>query len=332
LRVSKCLTRVTPLALQPMIRLSVAGFGLAAIAAVAVVRLPYRTAQLTAVGESSAAPAADGSFHVGPMTWDVPRYAREPALEPLRAFFRAHCAGRSGFAAATCVSDAFAMSFGKGAPAHEFVDASYDPVVDLDAHLHGEVGHCVTRSGLVSAVLLAVGIPAKVVQILGASGSGHTVMSVWDAQRGWLVYDPSFGGLVGVGGKPSNVTGLVDTPEDLSMLPAGKVPGGGNPGDEAFYERLEGPGLTVLLPEPWLYMRVGEHRAHAPLRGEFAVCGAFNWRTGPAQSLARGTFAASFLLGLASLSVALVRKRRVAAVARPPEVAATALEPLEPAE
>ncbi len=291
------------------IRTSIFLFGIAGLALFVASRLPYRTAEIVRVDNASERPAADGAFRVGDLVWDTPRFAQDPSFEPMRSFFREHCPGLRGGPAAMCISDVFARTFPKGTPRSELFDPTYDPVADLSAHRGGEPGHCVTRSGLMSATLLSVGIPAKVVQLLGAGGAGHTVMSVWDEVRGWVIYDPSFGVYVTVDGQPRSATHLVAGSESLAPVAAGLTPGGVDERGVLFYDTLRGPGLTILVPEPWLYMRAGAHHAHAPLRGRFALVGEGKWTIGPAQDALRLTFLGSTLLALASLVASRLRKR-----------------------
>jgi hypothetical protein len=190
-----------------------------------VVKLPYRSSEIVrAVEATEPSPDVEGRFQVGDMTWDTALFAHEPKLEPLRVYFRAHCDGRAGGAAATCLSDQFVREFPQGDPVHELFDTAYDPAADLAAHASGEPGHCVTRSGLITSILLSVGIPARVVQMVTPKWEGHTVMSVWDAAHGWMAFDPSWGAFLSLDGKPASAWRVASRSDDLGPLPSGLVP------------------------------------------------------------------------------------------------------------
>lgn len=240
---------------------------------------------------------------MGHLVWDTPRYASEPRLEPLRSLYHSRCENRVGAAAAACLSDVFARAFPADSPQHELFDPVYDPARDLAAHMAGEPGHCVTRSGLISAVLLSVGIPARVVQFYGVMGAGHNVMAVWDGELGWAVFDPSFGAFVAVGQRPVGAEAIVAQPDDVGLLRAGLAPAGEKA--QEFYHTLTAGGVTVTYPEPWLYLRVGERAAPWPLRASFAVIGARRWCVGPAQTAARASALAFTLVAVAAALVYL---------------------------
>ena len=298
---------------------------LAAASLVVSGKLPYRTADLRRAPDASEPPASDGSFQVGHLKWHTPLYATEPRLEPLRDFFREHCVGSTGGDAAVCLSNVFARAFRADSPASEFFDRTYDPVADLAVHMKGQAGHCVTRSGLISAILLSVGIPARVVQFHSSTGLGHNVMSVWDPARGWIIFDPSFGAFAALDGRPVGAAQLAYRSKDLAALPAGLVPEGAGHSAREYYGTLAGPGLTLVVPEPWLYMRVGQHAAPWPFRGSFAVTGARPWRIGPAQDVARLSFLFFALVAIGTALTARVRRGPVVTAASP----SAGLEPAE---
>jgi Transglutaminase-like superfamily len=311
-----------------MMKLSFLSCVLSAASLIVAAKLPYRTGELKRATNVDEPPALDGRFRVGHLVWDTPVYAREPRLEPLRVFFREHCPNSTGGAAAVCLSDVFARTFRPGSPATELFDPVYDPVADLAVHLKGQHGHCVTRSGLISAILLSAGIPAQVVQLHSPSGVGHNVMSVWDQGQGWIIFDPSFGTYAAVDGKPASVAQLANRPEDLAALPGGLVPEGEQVTAREYYVKYAARGLTIPIPEPWLYMRVGEHAAHWPFRGSFAITGAHLWRVGPAQDVARISFLFFALLGVGAGLTAGARRARRGVVTAP----ASPSSGLEPAE
>src|SRR5437870_5298922 len=126
---------------------------------------PYSSCLLARAPLKAALDRPCPNFRLGPVEWHVSLYARDPHLEPLRAYFRSTCGRKTGAAAAIVLSDRFASRFAFGQSAREFFGRTYDPVTDLFAHIKGEPGHCVTRSGLTSAILLSAGIPARVVQL-----------------------------------------------------------------------------------------------------------------------------------------------------------------------
>src|SRR6266545_5495732 len=133
---------------------------------------------------------------LGDLNWHPGPYASAASLEPMRVIARAHCPGLSSFETATCLANFFAGRFPHGNPKREFFDSNYDPAKVLSNHLAGEPGHCVTRTGLLAATLLAMGIPARVVQIQPLDGSsGHNVLEIWDSKMGgWVLMDPTYSG------------------------------------------------------------------------------------------------------------------------------------------
>src|SRR5262249_4585951 len=161
--------------------------------------------------------------------------------------------------------------------------------------------HCVTRAGLASTTLLAVGIPARALQIIPPSGNGHNVIEVWDAMLGWVVVDPTVGGVLADAGGPISAARAVIARRGVRMS---VEPGRPQPAAvvAAFYASGQ-PELfngQLLYPEPWLYTRVGPRVACWPLRGAFARVGSRIWTLGPAQwALQRGV-ALTVLAGAAA--------------------------------
>jgi len=187
---------------------------LSVVQVIALEALPNSTSSIEAVseGELRAAPEPAG-FRLGSLWWDLATYREEPGLAPMRAYVRARCEGLDGVRAATCLSDAMAVEFPHGAPRNEMFDVVYDPVAVHLLHSSGAPGHCVTRSGLLAAMLVSVGVPARVLQLIRRDDSGHTIIEVWDGQRGWLAFDQSFGAVLQSSSGP------------LSSLDAGRDPG-----------------------------------------------------------------------------------------------------------
>lgn len=244
-----------------------------------LIELPGRTTQhlRLASDASSSLPTKEG-FRVGPLEWDLKQYEADPKLDALRDFFAQRCAGRVGLTATRCVSDEFARAFPHGPPKREFVDASYDPVSDLRAHMAGEPGHCVTRSGLLAAVLLSVGIPARHLEIVVEDFTGHNVIEVFDERWGWVLFDPTHGTVF------ETAEGLASA-RDVYLL---GVPGhwsvrGISPAPRGELLRVR----DLAFRDPWLYTRSGQRAAMWPFRGLLVHTGSKVWRYGPAQEIFR---------------------------------------------
>jgi hypothetical protein len=291
--------------------------------------LPYSSSAFERVdGDADAAPTKE-SFRVGSLEWHMDELAQAPQLEPLRTYFHAHCTGQRGLAAATCLSDSFARAFAQGEPTTEFVNASYDSCTDLARHAGGEAGHCVTRSGLAAAVLLSVGIPARVVQIIPSETRGHNLFEVWDEKNGWTLYDPSFGGTLMIGDRAVSAMQAAHHPTSVRWSKVALSPNDAESARDT-YANPEAPafGGQIIYPEPWLYMRLGPRATHWPFRGAFAFYGPRAWRYGIGQSVLRiGTVVAS-LASLAFAIAALLAMRANARARRPLE-ARTAGEELD---
>ncbi len=262
--------------------------------------LPYSTSAIATAGVTDLALRPQGRFHIGPVEWDMATYARDPRLQPLRDYFARICGGRRGVDAAVCLSDHFARLFPFGQAEHECLQFRFDPVADLQAHVHGEPGHCVTRSSLLASILLASGIPARYVQIdpLDPHLGGHNVVEVWDDQRGWVLVDPSYGGLLKQKGTPAGALSLLD-PIPVKFYRDGKAAlTAVNP--QRYYAGANNR-VRILYPEPWTYMRVGTREAPWPNRALFAMVGPEGWNYGQLQHLLRMTLSVTGLLALCSL-------------------------------
>ncbi|HEV8322569.1 MAG TPA: transglutaminase-like domain-containing protein [Myxococcota bacterium] len=274
--------------------------------------LPYSTSVIVAapVADLTAAPTPD--FHLGPATWDVSALAASPALAPLRARLARDCGARRGIASALCASDVMADAFPSDQPGHEFFDARFDPVADFTAHLAGEPGHCVTRTGMLAAELLSAGIPARVVQLVPPHGHGHHVVEVWDDAAGWSLVDPSLGSVVGGPDGPMSVAAALASPEKVRLLGGGRAARTAVDTLVALYARMDVPLFSgdVLYPSAWLYVRAGEPVVTWPFRGLFVRAGRGQITAGPAQSVIRWSVASSGLLGMALALGALLVWRR----------------------
>lgn len=259
--------------------------------------LPYSSIEFESIATAHEPPAKTGSFDLGTLHWEASTYTRSPALEPLRVFFRQTCGAKAGTDAVLCVSNAFADAFAHGDPKHETFEAHYDPVADLRDHMAHEPGHCVTRSSLLSAILLSVGVPARMVQLVTPTGNGHNLIEVFDsASRTWVLFDPSVGGFLHVQGKAATADVVTLQPESVRVGDHGRAPEHGIVKDRAYSELLV-PGVLALYPEPWLYTRVGERLATRPFRARFVRLGEPTWQHGPTQTALRAVAVGFGLLG-----------------------------------
>lgn len=281
------------------------GAVLSAIVCVACLALlPGRSNQFVRVDvPRSEAPPQAAAFTFGPLYWDRLLYERDPSLNPLRTFFRAECGERRGVDAAVCLATRFSVLFPVEPPQHEFLDSKYDLIEDFEAHVHGAPGHCVTRSGLLAAVLLAVGTPARQLQILLTNRLGHNLVEVWDESWGWVVVDPSYLRIaVDSSGHPTSVNQVILGDASFKVI---------DPKFQTdFYDtladlRAHGSIPEIVFPEPWLYMRLGKRAASWPFRGLMVHTGGVHALAGPAQlalrTLAAGLFLAAVGCGLFAL-------------------------------
>lgn len=281
------------------------GVGASAVGAllslVALKQLGYSTSWIVGISEEevSLAPSS-GRLEVGKVQWGLGELSRAPSLTPFRTTF-ADCASTDGVLAAKCVFERLEHA-PIGNPSSEFVDVKYDPAAALAAHLGGEPGHCTTRSALAATALLALGKPARLIQLYPAEGSGHNLIEVFDLSHGWVVFDPSTGDTF------SDESGQLHSGASLQAARSVR------------WTRLTaGPDVwryrfaTVLYPEPWLYTRVGARAAPWPFRAIFLRGGTRRLDLGPLQRLAQiGALAfsglASFLL-FSALARLLPRRR-----------------------
>jgi hypothetical protein len=288
-------------------------FSVAALACLAALKsLPYSsTLFIEAPDVVDAAPTAEG-FAIAELRYDLPMFSRAEELAPLRQYFLRHCAGTVGLNAATCISDAFAGAFPHGEPNHEFVDPAYDPREDFTAHvLKHEPGQCVTRSGLSAATLLSVGIPARVVQLVGNDDIGDNAYEVWDPAHGWVLYDQSFGTAAELGGHwVSAAAGA----RDATHVVWRRV---GHPSnlDEELRNSFQSSERAVLsglitYPEPWLYTHVGLRQAVWPFRAVVARRGAWRWQAGLGQAVLRDGAAGAIVIATVLVSYSMLMRRR----------------------
>jgi hypothetical protein len=268
-----------------------------------MLRLPGRTSEhgRVSVDEAARAPGRNG-FELGRLTWDMAAYSNDARLEPLRQFLTEHCAGLSGLDAAKCLSTLFAVTFPHGTPSHQFVDGQYDPVADLTSHMTGAPGYCVTRSGLIAAILLSAGTAARQIQF---SAPHDNIVEVFDERWGWVLVDPTFGAVYRTNSGPSSAAALLRGEEGHWMQEMPSPPPHLQPTLEPSSDPLE-----VVFPDPWLYTRSGVRVADWPFRGFFVHAGARSWRSGWGQQVARWTACTLILAVIAVFASAFARSRR----------------------
>jgi hypothetical protein len=257
------------------------GLALAAGAALSLlIALPFSTSQISSTQPADALDAPTPDFHIGPLEWPVSHLARVADLEPFRLNLRSACGSLAGVEAAVCFSNHLARTFPHGSPQTEFVNPGFQPVGQMLAHLHGEPGHCLSRSGLLAAALLASGIPSRVVHILSPELAGHTVVEVWSAADGWTVVDPTFGRFLRSHRGAPNAWALVVGEQRLEWIATGETPLGiGDPSPLGGWTHG-----TVIYPDPWLYLRIGDSRATWLYRGLYVVLRPAHLAIGPAQA------------------------------------------------
>jgi len=303
---------------------------LAAAQAIGLQRLPYSTSLIEAAAVSDAGPS-NGLFQVGSVRWVVAAFESDPSLEPYRKIYASSCGGTRGLAATIRVSDEFATRFPHGAPRDEFLFRGYDPVRELDAHLGGKAGHCVTRAGLVATTLLAAGIPARVLQVIPPDSKGHNIVEVWDHPRGWVLFDPTTGsafgrrGRAGEAGPYLSAAEAARAPGGILAVALGKMPA--NVGDAGVFISPRFFEGALIYPEPWLYSRVGPRYSYWPYGGRFVNVGAVGWRTGRLQVLLRLGIGLCLLGSMAEFGAycyASVRRLRAALAASRPKAVAVA--------
>lgn len=241
--------------------------------------LPYSTSRIERVSEEEVLLTPGQVFKAGSLTWDLGLYRSAPELKPFRDSFEPQCSGKAGLDAARCVTDVIKASSPRGDPRVEFVDADFDPAKALRAHLEGAPGHCTTRSAMATTGLLSLGVPARIVQVLPLTTTGHNLLEVWDPTHGWMLFDPHFDSSYLLGDSFLSAVHLSQIHEGLRWRRSsdGQV-------DPNIYA-----GSTIHYPEPWLYTRVGDRCATWPFRGCFAEVGPSQFRYGPAQQLAFGS-------------------------------------------
>jgi len=276
----------------------------------ALKQLPYSSVVLTGIDGHQALRDPSPDFSMGRFTWPVRTLSTTSKLQPFRDAMPMACREAKGLDAAACVSRDLAARTPVGDPATEFAAADFDPAAHLEQHLAGAPGHCLTRSAILAGELLATGTPARVVQLVPVDGKGHTLVEVWDDERGWIVVDPSTGGFLTGRPRHASAVELLAEPARAGWTSFSESPNAA----EAERLRVHFSGLltgNVLYPEPWLYLRVGERVAPRPWRGAYARVGPAFLTHGPAQRALTWGAATSTLVGLGLLG-AVWRLRRMA--------------------
>jgi hypothetical protein len=265
--------------------------------------LPYSSVRVAGVDAKEATLRPEPNFSIGPLHWPVRELAIAPELEPFREAMRSYCGDRKGIAAAECASELLSERVPVGTPSTEFVRSDFNPVAHFKEHMSGAPGHCLTRSAILAAELLSVGIPARVVQFVPVEEKGHTLVEVWDDGGGWTVVDPSTSGiLIGSKSPADSAVELLAEPSMAEWRGFGHASKLGADGAETgrFRALLQG---DVIYPEPWLYLRVGERVAPWPFRGEYARIGRAYPTLGPLQQLLFWVIPGVALAGLVLLVV-----------------------------
>lgn len=294
----------------PPWRRRLVGFGLIGFAfalALLLRALPYSSCRLTAVSAAEVGRRPTPDFTLGPLTWRVAEWKEAQALNVFRKSLRADCGWATGVKAATCAAAALARRSPLGRPSSEFIDREFDPVRHFERHMAGEPGHCLTRSAIIATQLLAVGIPARVVQIVPSQGRGHTVVEVWDEALGWTVIDPTSGGIVTSHSSRRSAADLLDAPASVQWTPIPSATFAATTARERqrYYQSvLQG---NLVYPEPWLYLRLGERVAPKPFRGHFVRVGPESLALGPAQVVLVWLIPCLGLAGLAVIAIGRMR-------------------------
>ena len=289
----------------PLITAGLLFTALAGLSAHSLIALPNSTSSLhvATMDEARAAPAPN--FRMGRLVWEMAVFSRARELSPFRELFRVTCGQRTGSTAAECLVRHLALTVPFGRPSEEFVQPEFDPRRHLERHLAGEPGHCLTTAAIATSALLAVGIPARIVQVVSKNGMGHTLIGVWDSERGWVLVDSLTGGPVTNHGHPVPSWAFLDAPRlDLQVtgLRSALSP----------LREMARQELQVLYPEPWLYTRVGRRFAPWPFRGEFAVLERTSWQIGVGQTVFRVAMVSFALCAAVSWGLAAVPRSQKA--------------------
>lgn len=262
--------------------------GVALLQALLLWQLPYTTSiihhlPLAGVEQSQ---SAMNDFRLGELMWDIELYKADKNLHSFRQFFQRNCGTQRGLDAAICLSDVLLKKIPFGAPSQEVVDAIYSPIQAFENHMNGAPGHCVTYAGLSSLVLLASGTPARMVQIVSSTKPGHNVIEVWDAQHGWVLFDPLNKFVPIKNGNPISALEAINPSNQVTVAQIGKDSESKSYLSDYYQGKLPFDG-AIVYPEPWLYTRSGKRFDHGFYRGRFVSFGIDFFWLGQAQRLLR---------------------------------------------
>lgn len=251
--------------------------------------LPYSTASIShfSIEEASRQPNSAQNFSVGDIKWNVEQYRTAPELDSFRSFFEINCKGLKGLDASICLSDKFLKAIPFGEPETEMYMSNYSPAEDLEKHLKGLPGHCVTYSALTATTLLSVGIPARVTQIIPGSTNGHNVIEVWDEKNGWILFDALSGSAVSDDKHLVSAFESLETSKTLHRVRAENKEDSNGYLKEYYKDETVFSG-AIIYPEPYLYTRVGEKQSLPFFRGKFAGFGKNFYFLGTAQNILLG--------------------------------------------
>jgi Transglutaminase-like superfamily len=254
--------------------------------------LPYASFLMANTEFAVAASDPSHGFSIGSMQWEVKQFSSAPRLARFRHYFFETCGGQTGTQAAMCLSQAFERAFPAGTPKHEFLERHFDPVANFEAHLSGQPGHCVNRSGMLATTLLSVGIPARVASFSPRTGwGGHTLVEVWSGSD-WVLVDPTEVGLVG-SIRPSSAAETKRMSRSLRLFDAD-----GSVRQDPYLLSESIVRGELVYPEPWLYTRTGPRFSFWPFRGKFIQVGMYSWRFSTLLLLCRVAFMINMFAGL----------------------------------
>jgi Transglutaminase-like superfamily len=267
--------------------------------------LPYASSLMASTDTDAMGSDPGRGFSIGSVRWDVEQFSSAPVLAPFRRYFIEKCSAQTGVGAAMCLAEGFDRAFHAGTPKHEFLERRFDPVADFEAHLSGEPGHCLSRSGMLATTLLSVGIPARVASFTPRSGwGGHTLVEVW-AGADWVAVDPTEVGLVG-SIRPSSAARMKHTSGSLRLFNAD-----GSVRQDHYPLSPSVESGELVYPEPWLYARSGPKFSFWPFRGKFIQVGTYGWRFSTPLLLCRLVFVICMLAGLYFLCSLLFSRRKI---------------------
>jgi len=270
-----------------------------------LVKLPYSTSVMERVSKEELSKKPSPNFKIGSVEWDMDVYQNEPKLDIFRDYFKKYCFEQKGVEAALCVSRKLSEQIPSGIPFDEFLNPYADMISSFSRYISGSPGHCVTRSGYLSAILLSNGIPARVVQIAQFAGAGHNFTEVWDEAYGWVLVDPYYDCIIGTESGYFCATSALGA-EYFVKWKKDKYSHIVREDDkDGLYRRLfKG---VLIYPEPWLYLRTGKRYCNWPFKGKFIIVGLWHWQFGIGQQLLRFVVLMCIIAIMICLSVVIRR-------------------------